>query len=566
MKLEMNRRIRIVGGVLVAFFVLVFLQLNNLQVLQAKKLADNPENVEHLLSQLAVRRGEILSANGTVLADSEPSHDLYKYRRLYPTGSLFAQVVGYDSIIYGTDGVEATENAELTGHKLPVRNLADLLAPQVKVANVVLTIPTSLQRLAQKELGGYKGAVVALDPRTGAVLAMYSSPSFNPNPLASHDATTEHDAWKSYLANPSQPMLNRAISRAYPPGSTFKIVTSSAVYEHDPAIAKISFPVLHALKLPETSHLLHNYNDEACGGLMPLLLAVSCDSGYGQIGLDLGASVLHEEADAFGFNSRPPLDLPDVAASTFPPVSSFHKQLPLLAFSAIGQGNDNATALQMALVASAIADAGTIMTPHVVAELTDPQGQVIERTTPKVWRTATTPLVAAKVRALMTGVVNHGTATVLQLSSVQVAAKTGTAQGSIYGDTNWMVAFAPASDPTVALAVVVPAQPKIGHGTTGAQIAGPIARAMLQAALAYQSARHAEGTGSRFPSGLPIVLPSSDYTLPSPSGTGATGATTTGAAGTGNGGTGATGVANSVTGVAGTTSEGGTSTSTGGAP
>lgn len=536
MNLGMNRRIRIVGAVLVAFFVLVFLQLNNLQVLQAQKLADNPHNVEHLLSQLAVRRGEILSANGTVLAESKPSNDLYKYRRLYPTGSLFAQIVGYDSIIYGTDGVEATENAELTGHKLPVRSLADLLAPAVKVANVVLTIPTSLQRLAQEKLGSYKGAVVALDPRTGAVLAMYSSPSFDPNPLASHNAATERQAWKSYLSNPSQPMLNRAISRAYPPGSTFKIVTSSAVYQHDPAIAKISFPVLHYLKLPETTHLLHNYNDEACGGLMPLLLAVSCDSGYGQIGLDLGAKVLHEEADAFGFNSRPPLDLPDVAKSTFPPVSSFHKELPLLAFSAIGQGNDNATALQMALVASAIADAGEIMTPHVVAELTNPQGQVIERYEPKVWRTATTPLVAAKVRALMTGVVNHGTATVLKLSGVQVAAKTGTAQGSIYGDSNWMVAFAPASDPTVALAVVVPAQPKVGHGTTGAEIAGPIARAMLKAALAYQTARHAEGTGSRFPSGVPIVLPSSDYQLPSSGGGGSansTSGTTGGSASTG---------------------------------
>jgi peptidoglycan glycosyltransferase len=483
---DVDRQIRRLGVVLLLAFLLLFLQLNRIQVLQASKLANAPGNPRKLLDQFTTPRGDIQSADGVVLARSVPTNDLYKYQRQYPLGPLFAQVVGYDSLIYGEDGVEATYNSELQGHSIPLRHLSDILTPRTQTGTVTLTLDSQLQATARFALGNRTGAVVALNPSTGAVLAMYSNPSYDPNPLASHDAQTVRRAWTSYQADPNQPMLARAFRRSYPPGSTFKVVTSAAVLDRDPGLASVSFPSVSSIPLPDSTRTLSNFAGESCGGTLPALLQVSCDTGFAQLGLQLGADNLASEAMAFGFDQAPPIDLPAPAASAFPPAASFARDRPGLAYSAIGQQDVSATALQMALVAAGIADHGQIMVPHVMAQVRDRQGNLVKAWKPRVWLTATSPATAQAVTGFMVGVVQGGTAQNMALPGVEVAAKTGTAQtgGANTATANWMIAFAPAQAPSVAVAVVVPPQPGLGPDPQGATIAGPVARAVLSAALA----------------------------------------------------------------------------------
>ena len=491
----MGKRIRILGLFLMLLFGVLFVQLNRIQVVDAKKLASAPGNSRNLTNAFSSPRGAILTADGAVVADSIPSADVYHYQRNYPNGKLYADVSGYDSILYGLDGVEAYYNQYLQSHTLTATSLSSLISPKVGADNVVLTISSKLQTVAMNALGSLRGAVVVIDPSTGAILAMVSNPSYDPNLLASHSGTVETNAWNAYLKDPAQPLLARPYRRSYPPGSTFKVVTSSAVYDHDPALATKSYPVESQLALPDTTNVLANYAHENCGGTIPVLLAVSCDTGFAAIGLDLGAVNLSQEASAFGFNQVPPIDLYGAAPSQFPAAATFATRLPALAYSAIGQYNVQATPLEMALVVAGIANKGVIMAPHVMAEITDPQQNVIERYSDHTWLVATSPSTAASVTSLMEGVVRNGTAQGIALPGIAIAAKTGTAQlnltaanqSSPIGNDNWMVAFAPALNPTIAVAVVVPAQPGINQSSTGAQYAGPIVKAILSAALGVGS-------------------------------------------------------------------------------
>jgi peptidoglycan glycosyltransferase len=491
----MRRRIGIVTAVLLLAFALVFLQLNNLQVVEASKLASAPGDTAQMTRIFSEARGPILTADGQIMAESVPLGGQQGYQRVYPAGPLYADVTGYFSLIYGLSGVEYEMNRYLVPHIEVPDSLSQLLGPSTQTDTVVTTIDSALQRTAYQALGSLKGAVVALDPRTGAVLALASNPTFDPAPLASQSAATEIAAWKADLGNPQNPLLDRAISRAYPPGSTFKIVTTSAIFDHDPRLALINFASVSQISLPETTHKLHNYAYESCGGTLPETLAVSCDTAFAQLGLKLGAANLADEAQSFGFNQVPPIDLPGAAASTFPPVSFFSQNLPQLAFSAIGQGNVSATLLEMALVGAGIANHGVIMVPHVVSRVLSAQDQTVTSYAPHAWRIATSPDTAAKVAQLMVGVVRYGTAVGIQIPGIEIAAKTGTAQTTLTGSSsvlgasdNWMVAFAPVQDPKIVVAVVVPKQPGLSANPTGAQYAGPVVKAMLEAALGVRSA------------------------------------------------------------------------------
>ncbi len=483
----MDRQIRRLGVVLLLAFGLLFLQLNNIQVLQASKLANAPGNTRKLFAQFARDRGVVQTSDGVVVAQSVPSNDNYKYLRRYPEGPLFAHITGFTSIIYGSDGVERSYNSDLIGHTIPLRHISDLLTNPNETETVTLTASNRLQQVAQFALGKYAGAVVALNPSTGAILAMYSNPTFDPNPLASHDAAVVNAAWNANQRNPLNPMLPRAYRRAYAPGSTFKVITSSAVLDRDPALASVTYPQQSSIPLPNTTHTLSNFGGESCGGMLPQLLTVSCDTGFAQIGLQLGPDNLSGEAQSFGFDQKPPLDLPSAAISSFPSSAAFAEDKPALAFSAIGQQDVTATALQMALVAGAIANHGVVMGPHVMADIHDSQGNLVRSWSPKAWVTATSPQTAGNVTSMMVSVVQdpRGTATSMQLPGIQVAAKTGTAQtaGAASNTNNWMIAFAPAQAPRVAVAAVVPAQPGLGADPQGATIAGPVAKAVLQAAL-----------------------------------------------------------------------------------
>jgi peptidoglycan glycosyltransferase len=482
----MNRQIRLAGIGVIVLFLLLFLQLNYLQVVRATGLDHNHLNTRLALAKFTTKRGDIVSADAVVLAHSQPTSDSLKYLRVYPTADLFGQVTGYFSFTYGEEGAERTFDADLTGANSPFKlpqSLKDLTVKQDRSQTVTLTLSSKLQQLAKDQLGGRKGAVVALDPTTGAILALWSNPSFDPNPLAAHDQQQVRTFWQAENANPDQPLLAASYRQRFFPGSTFKVITSAAVLDHRPDLAAKVYPQLSALPLPQTNgQVLRNFGGEVCGGALPDLFRVSCNSGYAAIGLDLGAQALSDEATSFGFDQTPPLDLPEGAQSHFPAAASFAHDLPGLAKSAIGQQNVQAVPLNMALVAGAIANGGVMMKPHILAKVSDSQGQVVRTYHPSTWLTATSAATATQMTQLMTSVVQSGTGTAAQIPGVDVAGKTGTAQTGNNTIEAWFVAFAPAAAPKVAVAVLVEDQPEGGEATGGV-IAAPIAKAVMQAAL-----------------------------------------------------------------------------------
>jgi peptidoglycan glycosyltransferase len=507
----MERRIRRLGVFMLLCFLALFVQLNYIQVVRANSLAGSPGNPAVIAVQRDQPRGRILSSDGIVLAYSVPTTaDGLSYRRIYPsnTATLFSQIVGFDSIIYGQSGVEEEYNAFLEKHTRPARSLRDLLVNRNTTDNVTLTIDSGLQlKLAgivegvDKDGSAPNVGAVIVNVHTGAIEAMYGNPTYDPNPLASTDINTERLDYGITLDGGAYngPLVSRAYQYSYLPGSTFKVVTSSAVFDHDPKLAAVDYPVTDCLKdLPQSGgQNLCNYEEpdgshERCGGTILTTLPASCNTAFAQMGIAMGKEVpspVYTEAVGFGFNQRIPIDLPYVPDSTVPTAAQLDNNIPLQAYSAFGQGtvtaSDSATALQMALVAAGIADKGIIMTPHVMENIRDSQGNLVETYQPKPWLQATTPSTAALVTKLMQLVVTSGTAKDVFPPSWDVAAKTGTAEtgGGAQGNTltnDWMIAFAPANDPQVAAAIVVPNQP---GSQTGAGTSGPPMKLMLAAAL-----------------------------------------------------------------------------------
>jgi peptidoglycan glycosyltransferase len=485
-----NKQIRLVGLGMMVLFIALFLQLNYLQVVHAKALEANPLNGRAVVREYTAQRGDIISADGVTLADSVPTKDQFKYIRQYPTGPLFEQVTGFWSFTYGADGVERTYDKVLTGGSSPFRMPTSLSGLQRLFTNhdssqsLTLTVLNKLQTIAATELAGRTGSVVALNPRTGAILAMYSNPTFDPNQLSSHNLIQVQASYKALQAIPGGVLAPGAYRQRWFPGSTFKIVTSSAIFDHQPSLATKTYPVLPALTLPQTTNLLHNFAGERCGGQLLQLFTISCNTGFGQIGLDLGASSLYSEARSFGFDQALPIDLPFATQSSFPTADTFTHDLPGLAYSAIGQQDVQATPLEMALVAAGIANGGTIMTPHVLDRVTNAQNQVVSTYQPKPWIQATSASTAAQVTQLMLAVVNapNGTGGAARIPGVQVAAKTGTAQTGTNKIDAWFAAFAPAQDPQIAVAVLLPDQPPANE-YQGGTLAAPIAKALIQAYL-----------------------------------------------------------------------------------
>jgi peptidoglycan glycosyltransferase len=501
----MDRRISVLAVVIIVCFALVFVQLNNFQVRQASALDNNthqPSNQGPNLLTLA--RGEIISADGVVLAKSVPTGDEYGELREYPDGWLFADITGYlDTTAFtAQDGLEAQYNNYLEEHTTPATTLRQILDEQSGTDSITLTVSAKLQAQARAALAGKLGAVVAIEPTTGAILAMYANPTYDPNKLAAHDAAAASAYYESLdPSSPTSPLVNGATAERYPPGSTFKVITTAAMFDHDPALIKRYITPTGGISLPETTAVLHNFGGEVCGGYVASNLAVSCDTAYAEYGMDLGPAALDAEASAFGLGSVPPLDLPagEVVASQFPTPAQLAAP-PFQAYSAIGQYDVAETALQDALVVAGIADGGTIMAPHLLNKVVGPQGQVVTTYLPHVWRRATSVTTAAQVRNLMLGVTNPafgGTAAppiVAWPPGVAVAAKTGTAEtvtssGQVNACTDdWLVATAPAASgqvPRVAVATVVLGnQPGEVCDGTGATVAGPVISKVLGDALA----------------------------------------------------------------------------------
>jgi peptidoglycan glycosyltransferase len=489
-----NAGIRRVGAAMLVMFVSLVAQLTYLQVGRAHHLANDPGNARTFLHNIAHARGPILSADGAILATSVPADDEYKYLRVYPaaTAELFAHVVGFQSIQFGSVGVERIYSDELAGRTLSsaTGGLADVFATRQPVGTVALTLSKTIQQTARDQLFGRDGSVVVLDVHTGGIVAAYSNPTFDPNLLEGHNLEKVR-AVRTFLVNaPSNPMLARSWRELYPPGSTFKTVTASIALQNHVDVDK-KFPVLSELALPLTAGVtLGNFGNERCGGSLEDGFIVSCNTTFGQVGLDLGETFA-TGIQRFGIQTQPPpsdLD-PAIFASTGPQLGTFARNQPKFAQAAIGQNQIAVTPLEMAMVAESVATGGVILEPHVLDCVKDPQDRIVTRGPIQSYRRAMDPAAAQTMRTFMLGVVNdpRGTGSAARIPGVQVAGKTGTAEISPGEKPHaWFIAFAPADHPRYAIAVFV------DHGgvngfdaeATGGRVAAPIARQVLEAALA----------------------------------------------------------------------------------
>jgi peptidoglycan glycosyltransferase len=467
--------------------VLLLLNLNYIQVIKADSYRNDPKNARVLLEQYDRERGAILVASDPI-AFSKATGDKLKYLRVYADGKLYAFATGYYSHVYGRSGVERSEDSVLSGDddRLFVRRIVDLLTrASTQGGTVKLTLNPAAQEAAYKGLAGRRGAVVALEPATGRILAMVSTPSFDPNDLADHNGAKVTSAWQRYTADDQMPLLNRALNQTYPPGSTFKLVTAAAALSSGRYTPTGPVPGPARLNLPLTNVDLPNYFDGTCTPgsqttTMKRALEKSCNTTFGAIGMDLGGDALRKQAEAFGFDNRYEVPLP-VAASIFPS----DLNAPETAQSAIGQYDVRTTPLQMAMVVAAIANQGVLMKPYLVDQVQAPNLDVLSRTSPEQLGRAIRPQVASDLTAMMVSVVNNGTATNAQINGVDVAGKTGTAQVAQGKNPHaWFVCFAPAYDPKIAIAVVLEnggSERQIEVG--GNLLAAPIARAVMEAIL-----------------------------------------------------------------------------------
>jgi peptidoglycan glycosyltransferase len=486
----MNVGIRRVGLAVTVLFIVLAAQLTYLQVAESKKLADDPHNTRKFLQDLRQPRGEIVTSDGFVVAKSVPTEDGYRFQRVYPaaTAKLFAHVVGYQSLQFGSVGVEGAYSSQLAGKDLGLvaRNLGQLVAGQPVTGTVVLTLSLKAQVAAAAALAGRRGSVVVLDVNTGGIVAAYSNPTFDPNALATHNTKNAELARQFLLAAPDNPLLARAWREIYPPGSTFKTITAATALADGIDIKK-QFPRLKELPLPLTNVALENFGGEHCGGTLEESFIESCNTTFGQVGLDLG-NRLALGAERFGVNTAPPpsdLD-PSIVASIGPKPNTFKAEAPRFAQAAIGQGPVAVTPMQMALVAEAVATGGVIYQPHVVQRIEGPNGTVVRDVPTKEWKQAMDPATAATLKQYMIEVVQRGTGTAAQIPGIEVAGKTGTAEtGTNQPPHAWFIALAPAEAPRYAVAVLVEHGGSAGTGDagTGGRVAAPVAAQILKTLL-----------------------------------------------------------------------------------
>jgi peptidoglycan glycosyltransferase len=487
-----NAPLRKVAVACLVLLGLLLINVNYVQVVKASDYRNDSRNKRGLLRSYSHERGPIVlsaggGANAVALDKATPSEQL-KFLRTYPGGAAFAHVTGFSSFVYNRTGIEQAENDVLSGQSdnLFARRLSDYITGRkAEGGRVVLTLQQAAQRAAYAGLQGKRGAVVALDPRTGAILAMVSTPSFDPARLSSHDSTRIKDYWERLQDDPAKPLLNRAISERYPPGSTFKVITSAAALSSGSFTPDTVIDSPHELTFNDTKDTLKNFGGETCGdGAHDTLahsLVISCNTAFGALGMKIGTDALRSQAEKFGLDDdglRTPLR---VAESVFPADDLSQSQL---AKSAIGQYDVAVTPLQMAMVAAGIANGGTIMTPYLVREVQAPDLSTLSQTRPEVYKKPVSAAVADQLTAMMQQVVANGTGTAAQIPGVPVAGKTGTAQhGEGAHPHAWFIAFAPANDPQVAIAVLVEDGGNLGSDATGGKVAAPIARDVMRAIL-----------------------------------------------------------------------------------
>ena len=462
----MNKRIGRLGIIITAAFIVIIVNLTYLQFIAASELTAKPENIRPTLNKQKIRRGDIISADGQVLATSRKVGDTYK--RYYPEGELASPITGYYSTEYGRAGLELTFDEYLSGQtkvSSPGDYIKRLLGKDVPGDNLFLTVNMDIQKTADRLLGSRKGAIVVLNPRTGAVLALASHPSYNPNNVDQN--------WNTLINDPNGPMLNRATQSRFTPGSTFKMVTAAAALENASATTDTVFDAPGTIKIyggKVTNFAGENYSRITFADAF----AKSVNTVFAQVSKSLGGPKLVDAARAFGFGEKPPFDLP-ASESRIPQASEMD---PLeVAWSSVGQGRVQATPLTMALIGAAVANDGKIMQPYLVKKIQDAGGNTVYEASPKVWLSPMKHGTSQIVKSLMERVVNEGTGKAAKIPGVQVAGKTGTAEVGKDNPHAWFVGFAPAENPQVLVAVI------IENGGIGGRTAAPIAREIMQEAL-----------------------------------------------------------------------------------
>ena len=477
------RRLAVVFGILM---VAILGNLTYIQFVTAAQVRTQPGNSRVLLEEYSRQRGPILLGS-TAIASSIPTNDQLRYLRQYSNGPLYAPATGFYSVVYGATGIERTENSVLSGSddRFFVDRVQQLFAGRgVKGGAVRLTLDPKAQAAAYQGLAGRTGAVVAIDPRTGAILALVSSPSFDPNLLSSHNPSQIRKAYDAYNADPAQPMLNRPLAMTLPPGSTFKLVTAAAALESGKYTPSTEVPGPAELPLPNSTRSLRNWSGSACGpdGKTTLqnALAVSCNTAFASIGMSLGADALQAQAEKFGFNNAFTVPL-RAATSRFP--SGLDQAQTAMA--AIGQFDVTASALQMAMVGAGIANNGQVMSPYLVAQTLSPELEVLQNAEPTPFAQAMTPANSAALLSMMVSVVDQGTGSNAKISGVSVGGKTGTAQTAPGKPPHaWFVGVAPATPGQAQVAVAVVLQNGGGAAEiSGNKLAAPIARAVMEAVL-----------------------------------------------------------------------------------
>jgi len=483
----MNAPIRRLAFTLVAVFAMLALSATYLQAVAGPSYRDDPRNARLIAWRTGRERGAIVTADGNVVARSDPSEaDPKLYVRTYPGGGLYAHTVGFTSVLFGTRGLESTRSRDLVSDRDSTVSgvLNVLLGGDPRPRGLQLTIDHVLQEAAGELLGNQRGAIVALDPATGAVLASVSTPGFDPNELVGPGAGPAGD---SLQTDPAEPLRDRVINASYPPGSTFKVITAAAALESGIASPSTTFPDPVELELPGTTSTIKNFDEDVCSDGREVSLETafirSCNTTFAQLGMLVGSQQLVATAEAFGFNTAVPYDL-EALASRIPDARTFSDDPPAMAANAIGQRDVQATPLQMALVAAAVANDGQLMAPYVVNDVFRSDGVVESTAQPTVWRRALSPATADVLQNLMEQVVLSGSGRRAAVPGVRIAGKTGTAEVTDSAPHLWFIGFGPV-DPEpgarqIALAVIVESGGNGGESASGGSVAAPIAKKLFE--------------------------------------------------------------------------------------
>lgn len=483
----MTKELRRLSILMLLMFLALFASTSVIQVVQAEALAENPRNTRALYDSYEVQRGSII-ASGAAIASSVPSDDVYSWQRVYVDGDMWAPVTGYINPVLGVaTGLEQAMNQELSGtagSQFLSRIERVLTGQPPRGSNVELTLDAAVQRTAYEALGDLQGAVIAIEPSTGRVLAMVTSPSYDTNLLASHNTDEVNTAYDALDADPTHPLFNRAIGGDLnPPGSTFKLVVASAALASGDYTPDSTLPNPASYQLPQSSNVIFNASGGACGPGETVTIAdalrLSCNIPFAELAVALGDTAIREEAEKYGFNASFTMPL----AST---PSSYPRALddPQTALTGFGQGQVTATPLQMAMVSAGIANEGVVMNPRMVDQVIGADLSVQQTFDDTEFGRALDADLAREMITMMVANVSDGAAAGARIDGVDVGGKTGTAEnGSSQPYTLWFTGFAPAENPEVAVAVVVEDGGGRGQSGSGDTIAAPIAKKVMEAVL-----------------------------------------------------------------------------------